>query len=994
MKVKKRKCKLLLLVALGIFFSMSVSAQNSVSGNVTDAEGEPIIGASVVVKGTGIGTATDIDGNYTINNIATSNATLVFSYMGYKSQEITYSGQGTINVSLAEDAQLLDEIVVIGYGTVRKDDATGSVTAIKADLEGRGLAPNAQDMMVGKIAGVTVTSGGGAPGEGSTIRIRGGSSLSANNEPLIVVDGVPLGKGAAGVGNSLSFINPTDIETFTVLKDASATAIYGSRASNGVIIITTKKGTSGKVKVSYDGSVSVSQNKETIDVMNGDEFRAFVKETFAGATNEAEVLGKLGTANTDWQDEIFRTALNTEHNISLFGSAGDVMPYRVSFGYTGINGVIKNSNMDRYTLSASLSPVLFDDHLAINANAKGMYIKNYFVDANAAIGAALSMDPTQPVYDESSPYGGYWSWRDANGKITDQGTKNPVSYTDRDMVRDKAKSYQFAGNAQFDYKLHFLPELHFNLNLGLDYSKGTGNKYKAANSPQEALSDGYVEEWNEENKNSLLDFYAQYKKDFSFLESTLDVMGGYSWQHFWSGGDGNGDKIAISQPSSWKWEREYYLISYFGRINYNMLNRYMLTFTLRNDQSSRFSKDNRSGIFPSAAFAWRLSEEAFLKNADSLSNLKLRLGWGVTGQQDLGDDYYPYIPSYQDTSNSQGAHYWRDGQWVGLIKPLVYSENLKWEETTTYNVGVDYGFLNNRINGAIDVYYRKTEDMLNSATRNAALVNFGEYNPKNIGDMENKGIEFSINAIPVQTKNLTWDVGFNIAYNENEITSLSEVSDDSVFIPIGSGAIYQGSSNMKAHFVGDPQGMYYVYEQVYDEKGMPIEGLYVDRNNDSTIDEKDLYKFHNATPDVTIGFNTKLIWKSWDFSIAGHGSFGNYNYNGIAISNSSLSSAEVYRNEFLGNRALSALDTNFLKRQALSDYYVQDASFVRIDNITLGWSFNKSRVIPFSGRLYGAVQNPFVFTDYEGLDPEVEGGIDTNIYPRPITYLFGVNINF
>lgn len=1000
--MKNMKRSILVFLSFFMFYAAAYAQQGTVRGQVLDESGEAVIGASVVVRGTTQGAITDIDGNFQINNVA-SNTTIDFSYIGYRTQSVTYTGQNFLNIVLEEDAQLLSEVVVIGYGAVKKNDLTGSVSVINPDLGGRGLAPNAQDLLVGKIPGVQVVSSGGSPSDGATIRIRGGSSLSASNDPLIVVDGIPLGGGPGGVGNMLSSINPMDIETMTVLKDASATAIYGSRASNGVIIITTKKGTYGKgegnkISISYDGNVSFSKRKNEIDVLNGDEYREFVKTTFAGATNEAEVLGKLGTANTDWQDEIFRTGVNTEHNLSLMGAYSDFMPYRVSAGYTNMNGILKTSNMERFTGSISLSPKLFDKHLSVNLNGRGMYISNRFAN-QGAIGAAVAMDPTQPVYDENSKYGGYWSWTGADGNILNVATTNPVSMLE--MRDDTSNGYQLVGNAQFDYKLHFFPKINLNLNLGMDYSDTKGENMTPHTAPAEADAGGYKNNWKNKRKDSLLDFYAQYKSDFDFLESNLDVMAGYSWQHFWWENenlavrtspdkvDVNGDPEVVEDNAPYA--EEYYLVSFFGRLNYNMFNKYLLTFTLREDGSSRFNKNNRWGLFPSAALAWRLSEESIFDNAQALSNLKLRLGWGMTGQQDIGVTY-PAIRVYQN-SVGEAANYWRDGQWLTLIKPLSYNEDLKWETTTTWNVGLDYGFINNRISGAVDFYYRKTKDLLNSEVKVAAGTNFSEFVQANIGDLENKGVEFSVNVVPIATKDLNWEIGFNFAYNKNEITALTYGSDESAMRRFGNTG-GDGGFNLLAHSVGNPHSMYYVYEQIYDDKGDPIEGMYVDRNNDGQINEEDLYLYHKFTPDWNLGFNTKLTWKSWDFSIASHGSLGNYNYNAIASNNAELSTARVYANEFLSNRVKSAFDTNFQMKQVLSDYYVQDASFFKIDNITLGWSFNKSKSIPLKGRLYASVQNPFVFTKYEGSDPEIFGGVDRDFYPRPISFIFGVNLNF
>lgn len=986
----------LILGCMLFWTSYTMAQQNSVSGVVVDSNGEPITGVNVLVKGTLNGAITNIDGFYNLSAVE-SGSTLVFSFIGFTSQEILYNGQSRLDLVMVDDIELLGEVVVIGYGAVKKEDLTGSVAVVKPDLGGRGMAPNPQDVLIGKIPGVQVVSSGGSPSGGAVIRIRGGSSLSANNDPLIVVDGIPLNGGPGGVGNMLSTINPTDIESFTVLKDASATAIYGSRASNGVIIITTRKGEAGKLKITYDGSVSLSQRKKGIDVLSGDEFRSFINETFAGLSNEAEVTAKLGTANTKWQEEIFRTGINTEHNLGFMGSVNNKMPYRASLGYININGILKTSNMERYTGSFSLSPKLFDEHLSVNLNGRGMYISNRFAN-QGAIGSAVAMDPTQEIYDKDSPYGGYWSWLGNDGKVLNVATKNPLSLLE--MRNDVSDGYQLMGNAQFDYKLHFLPEINLNLNLGMDYSNTSGENMTPHTAPAESNSGGYKNNWDNERKNSLLDFYAQYKTDLNFLSSSLDLMGGYSWQHFWWQNnnmavrtspdlmdlDGNPEIIEDNLPFA----QEYYLLSFFGRVNWNMYSKYLLTFTLRQDGSSRFNEDNRWGLFPSAAFAWRINEESFLDSFGELSNLKLRLGWGVTGQQDVGG-VYPAIRVYQN-SVGESANYYRDGAWSGLIKPLSYNDDLKWESTTTWNAGLDYGFFNNRINGALDFYYRKTEDLFNAEVKVAAGSNFSEYVVANVGTLENIGTEFSLNLVPVASKDWNWELGFNFAYNKNEITALTQNNQSALNRFGNTGG--DGGFNLMAHAVGHPHSMYYVYEQVYDDSGNPIEGLYVDRNNDGQINEEDLYLYNKFTPDWTIGFNTKLSWKAWDLSLASHGNFGNYNYNAVAANNSELAPARVYANEFLSNRHKSAFGTNFMYKRVLSDYYVQDASFFRIDNITLGYSFDNVFRQRINGRVYASVQNPFVFTKYEGLDPEVFGGVDNDFYPRPITTMFGLSLNF
>lgn len=988
----KNVARFFLFFLFGIFCSVDILAQQgTIKGIVKDKSGEPVIGASVSVKGTTNGVATDIDGRFALSNVK-SGTTIVCSFITYITQEIVLKNQSELIITLLEDDKVLDEVIVIGYGQVRKGDATGALTSVKADASVRGFAPNAQDMLTGKVAGVTITSEGGSPSGGASIRIRGGSSLTASNDPLIVVDGIFIdNQGLGGVGNVLSTINPTDIDSYTVLKDASATAIYGSRASNGVILITTKRGAHGKVKVTYDGNVSVSTPKNKIDVLTGDQFRSFINDTYSNLSTYNEMLGKLGTANTNWQDEILRTAVNTEHNISVYGSTKN-LPYRFSFGYTNVNGILKTSKMERYTGSFSLNPTLLNDHLKINLNGRGMYINNRFADQNA-IGAALVMDPSQSVYDENSPFGGFFTWTGNDDNIIQVATKNPLSMLE--MVKDKSDVYNFIGNAQFDYKLHFFPDLRLNLNLGTDYSKSEGTKWISELSPSDYGYGGYDSSWDQKRRNSSIDFYAQYTKDLDFLDSKFDVMGGYAWQHYWREGSNVGYRItrydAFGNPARIgisKYKTEHYIVSFFGRLNYSIKDRYLLTFTLRNDGSSRFHKDNQWSLFPSVALAWRASEESFLKDVDAISNMKLRLGWGMTGQQDINLGDYPYMPTYMHSVGEEASYlrgYNNDTPvWVSLLRPEAFNPELKWETTATYNLGIDYGFLNNRIDGSIDVYHRNTKDLINAETKTPGGTNFREYVASNIGNLENTGVEFSISGRPIVTKDFTWEVGANFAYNKNKITKLSADDDKDA----------KRQEGMNVHMVGYAANMYYVYEQIYNEQGKPIEGFYKDQNNDGLINGQDLLPYKNPAPDWTIGFNTKLVWKAWDLSIAGHGSLGNYNYNAVAANNAGLSSTTVYANEFLSNRVSSVFSSNFQTGQPLSDYYVQDASFFRIDNIVLGWSFKQSKQFPLNGRIYGTVQNPFVFTKYDGLDPEVFGGYDGNVYPRPVTILLGVNLNF
>ena len=1000
--------KALLTLLVGLFLSIGAFAQQiAVKGHVKDTTGEPVIGANVLVKGTTNGTITDFDGNFMLN--VPKDAILSVSFVGYKSAEV--KAASTVMVTLEDDSQVLDAVVVIGYGSVKKNDMTGSVTAIKPDKLNKGLITNAQDMMTGKIAGVSVISKGGAPGEGATIRIRGGSSLTAENDPLIVIDGLAMdNKGVKGLANPLSMVNPNDIESFTVLKDASATAIYGSRASNGVIIITTKKGQAGaRPTISYDGNVSVSTVKSTVDVMDGDQFRSFIKDIWG---EDSEAYSKLGNANTDWQKEIFRPAVSTDHNLTISGGLKN-MPYRVSFGYTNQNGIVKTSKFERYTASVSLAPSFFEDHLKINANLKGMIAKNRYADGGA-VGSAVSFDPTQSVRSDD-PYhqyyfDGYFQWNTDASSLNDDTWKrtfngnasgNPVALLEE--KDDRAISKSLIGNLELDYKFHFLPDLHAHVNGGMDLS--TGKQYTDV-SPYSSTNNYYGSYgWEQKDKYNLsLNAYLQYSKDFTD-KHRFDVMAGYEWQHFHDTSDqeywglyplsnnvveNRGQRYNNTSSGS---ATESYLVSFFGRVNYTLLDRYLFTATVRQDGSSRFHKNNRWGLFPSFALGWKLKEEAFLKDVDVLSDLKLRLGYGITGQQNINSGDYPYLAVYE--TNKDGAYYPILGEGI-TYRPNAYNPDLKWEKTTTYNVGVDFGFLNNRINGSVDYYYRKTTDLLNSVFVSAG-TNFKNKVLSNVGSLENSGVEFSINSKPVVTTDWTWDLGFNITYNKNEITKLTTGDSENYYVAAGDNI--GGGRDMKAmaHAVGHPASSFYVYQQVYDENGRPIENEFVDRNGDGTINGDDRYFYKKPTADVLMGLTSRLSYKSWDFSFSLRASLNNYVYNSVEAGGSDCNPTSIYSFGALNNRPLMGVANNIQSKNdntLLSDYFVQNASFMKCDNITLGYSFKKLFGAPIGGRVYAAVQNVFTISKYKGLDPEVENGLDNNIYPRPLTTLIGLSLNF
>ncbi|WP_195493819.1 SusC/RagA family TonB-linked outer membrane protein [Phocaeicola dorei] len=979
--------KVLLMFIVGLFLSVNTFAQQIVvKGIVKDTTGEPIIGANVIVKGTTNGTITDFDGNFLLN--ANKGDIIIISFIGYRSQEA--QAAASMNIILKDDTELLDEVVVIGYGSVKKDDLSGSVVAIKAEEMNKGAVTSPQELIMGKVPGLSVSQGDGAPGAGSTIRIRGGASLNASNDPLIVIDGIPVSNDAApGTPNALATINPNDIETFTVLKDASATAIYGSRASNGVIIIQTKKGTQDKIKVSYSGTFTAKDPYKRIETLDAQSFREVMQAQYPEGTAQSadiqRILNVYPNQSTDWQDAIYQTGLSTDQNIGIAGKAG-FMPFRISLGYNTEKGTLKTSKYERYTGAVNLSPKFFDNHLSVDINVKGTINKNRFADSGA-VGAAAFFDPTKPIYDEENRYNGYWNWGIVQGAQADLATQNPLSLLyDRNNHGTTKRSL---GNIQLDYKIHGLEDLHANLNLGYDVAKTTGRNFVNSNSVQSSLDKtftglGQGNTWNNLRRNHLLDFYMNYAKNIESIKSNFDIMAGYSWQHFYYA---NHD-ITYSNPTEDlgakegytydENERHYirddhrripyenYLISFFGRLNYNFMDRYLLTATLRRDGSSRFSENNRWGLFPSAALAWTISNEPFMKATENvLSKLKLRLGYGVTGQQEIGD--YQYITSYSFSTNPNTTYLG-----TTLLKPNGYSPDLKWEQTTTYNVAIDFGFLNNRINGSIEYYQKHTKDLLNTISA-AAGTNFINLITANVGKMKNKGVEANVNAIAIQSKDFTWEVGYNITWNDSKITKLT-----TTFNPD-----YQGidaGTNQK-HQVGEMPGTFYLYQQVYDENGKPIQNAFVDRNNDGQITEADRYLTHKSPmAKVYMGFSSQFSYKKWDLGFNLRANFGNYVYNGVASGNST--SNNYGGKGFITNLYNGFQDTGFTllntSEQMASDYFLENASFLKMDNLTLGYSFQNLFAAKLSGRISASVQNVFTISKYSGLDPEC-GAIDSNI---------------
>lgn len=1003
-QVKSKTPVRILSLLLGLFLSVGAFAQNDVKGIVKDASGEPIIGATIRVIGQEGGAITDFDGNFTIK--AAPGAKIQVSYIGYKTVELPVSAN--MVVTLQDDTQLLSDVVVIGYGRAKKEDLTGSVTAIKPDEMSKGITSSASDMLVGKVAGVDVITAGGSPGAGAQIRIRGGSSLNASNDPLLVVDGLTIDNNTAkGMSNVMAMINPNDIETFTVLKDASATAIYGSRASNGVIIITTKKGRKGTgPKFSYNGDVTISTTQKRYDVLNGDQYRALVADVIG------EGAAALGTANTDWQDEIFRTAVSTSHNLSITGGLKN-MPYRVSAGYQSESGIIKNSYMKRFNASVNLAPSFLDDHLNFNVTAKFMAEKDSYVDAGAVVGGALAMDPTRPVYDHSAIgdafFGGYYqnyqgtdAYPDPNWTYTSNTNtpQNPVAYLNQKSCI--AHSSDFTGNIEMDYKIHGFEDLHLHASFGGQYTSSTQDDWT---SPYSYDNNYYG--WNGVTKyykySITANAYAQYQHTFG--AHNIDVMVGGEESHYhrngWDAGSGwdsyNDVAYNVSSKDEQEWATHNSLVSYFGRVNYTLLDRYMLTATFRADGSSRFAKGHKWGYFPSVALAWRINDEKFMKNLKWWNEFKLRLGWGQTGQQDIG---YDFLYSLLYTTSNSYAQYPFGDTYYYTVRPDKYNPELTWETTTTWNAGLDFAFLNNRITANIDGYYRKTTDLIQEVTI-PALMNLAQRMAQNIGSLENYGVEFTLGAKPIVTKDFTWDVQYNVSWNHNEITEL--VGGDDGYIVQSGGTISRGNvTHVQAHTVGQPANSFWVYQQVYDENGKPIEGAFVDRDGNGIINSDDRYFYHSPAADVYMGLTMKFLYKRWDLSFALRASLGNYVYYDFLSNKAAVSSSGLYSNSAYSNTTQAAIDLGFTgtggSEYYLSDYFVRNASYLKCQNITLGYSFpallKYNNQDYFSGRVFFTVQNPFIITKYKGLDPEVSSGIDSNPYPRPLSFQLGLNLNF
>lgn len=971
------------IYCLFLFFPLAFYAQQNVKGTVVDDQGLPIPSINILVEGTDRGTTTDFDGNYSVN--VANGEVLVFSYLGFKTKRITYTGQSRIDVALELDTEQLEEVVLIGYGTSTKKDLTGSVTSITEDDFTKGNIVTPENLINGRVAGVTVTTGG-APGSGSAIRIRGGGSLNANNDPLIVVDGLPLGDAPGGSRSILSSINPNDIESFSVLKDAAATAIYGNRASGGVIIIKTKQGTKD-LKVDFSSNTGFWTLPSTVDVFSGDEFRALIADRFP------DRVGLLGEANTNWQDVIYRTGRSYDNNLSIRGQLFESIPVRLSLGNLRNEGIRKTSEFNRTTASLAVNPSFFDDHLRVNLNANYSRESNRFADG--VEGAAIAFDPTQPVFDANSPFDGYFEYSSLQG-FNQLAIRNPLAALEQ--RRNEADIDRFFGNLNLDYRLHFLPEARIVVNMGIDDASTSGANELARNSVNGVVEEtdsganyfGAFEEYTRDVRNTLFDAFFKYNKDVTEgvnLRATL----GYSYQKFEdkSFTTFNQRQLTPLEPDSFV-SPDLILIGYLGRAFVTIKDKYIFSYSIRRDGSSRFAEDQKWGTFQSAAFSWNISDEDFLKDSEVVSNLKLRTSYGETGQQGIGNRV---IGTQGIVTALDNSFTLINGVPVQTAFPTASNPNITWETAKTINIGLDYGFLNDRITGSIDAYTRDTEDLFVFAPVPEGTT-FTNQIDQNAGILNTRGLEFGINAQIFDAKGdkdkFDWNVNYNVTFIEQEIEELAGGQDiDTGGIAGGTGGTIQRLSE------GFPPNAFYVYSQVYDENGRPIEGAYADLNGDNQITEEDRYLFRDPNADVLMGLQSSMSYKNFDFSFNMRASFGNYLYNNYNSSNAQLNRAVII-DGVLNNLPTSVLDTNFqvTENVQLSDYFIEDASFLRMDNIQLGYTFTDIGNNNSTLRLSGTVQNAFIISEYSGLDPEIFGGIDNTIYPRARTFLFGMNFSF
>jgi len=965
----------------------SVNAQTyRLTGKVVDESNVPLPSATVTVKGTALSVSTDESGTYALDNIPPGRHLIVASFLGYhpSEQSVVLTSSQILDFTLSSSAEELGEVVVIGYGTVERKHLTGSVSNIQSKDFQKGTVVSPDQLIQGKVAGVSITSNGGAPGAGSTIRIRGGASLSASNNPLIVVDGNPLsGDGITGTSNPLATINPNDIESMTVLKDANATAIYGSRASNGVILITTKSGKIGRPKLDISSVNSVSTIANTVDVLSAEQIRSFVNQQ---GTEVQKNL--LGPATTDWQDLIYHTAFTSDNNFTLSGGVAN-MPYRISLGYLEQEGTLETDLMRRGTAGISLSPRLFDKHLKLDLNVKGTLTNNNFANTGA-IGSAIAFDPTQPVYDAAGPFGGYFEWME--GEVPDPlSPRNPKALLD--LYDNRGNANRSFGNLQADYAFHFLPDLHANVNVGYDVSRGWGATFIPEYAASNAANKGFFQRYRGYQNNTFIEAYLNYVKDIESIQSNINITAGYGYydnkvttENFASY---NALGEELSTPNFPDNPQQNRLLSYYGRLIYSLADRYILSGTIRTDGSSKFNPDGRWGIFPSVGFTWRVKGENFLDDVDAVSDLKLRLSYGETGNKD-GISNYGYIPSYYYSVNE--SQYGVGNQFYHVYSPIAYDNSLRWESTATTNIGLDYGFWGGRIFGSIDAYVKKTKDLL-ATVEIPVGTNYSNQLLTNVGNMENRGIEGSINIQAVKSEHFNWELGFNITVNRNKVTNLT--LNENPGYQLAAGWITGGTGNIiQYHTVGLAPYQFYVYKQVYDPSGMPVEGVYEDLNRDGVINSADRYYYKTPAPDYFMGFTTAINYKRFTLNTVLRASIGNYLYDNISA-NFGVGRNILNPSGFINNATTDVFRTAFVNNQYYSDYYVKNASFLKMDNLGLTYNVgNLDNAGNITMMIQANCQNVFVISRYKGIDPEIQNGIDYTLYPRPRIYSLGLNFGF
>jgi len=987
MGIKLKKCSVISIVVLCFLLGSIVTAQaqelsRKITGVVTDEQHEPLMGVTVSIVGSTVGVTTDMDGHY-ILSVPQGKSSISFSYVGYGSKKLLLPEGNALNVQLFPSQQTLNDVVVIGYGTQKKGDLTGSVSNVNTKDFNTGLISSPEQLINGKVSGVQIMSNSGSPTAGSTIRVRGGASLNASNDPLIVLDGVPLESGgiSGNSGNFLSLINPSDIESITILKDASSTAIYGSRASNGVIIITTKKGAQNKMKISFSTTNSAQVRTKLPDMLSRDEF---VNVINSEGTDAQKAL--LGSGNTNWSNQVYKTAFGTDNNVSISGKLLDNMPARVSLGAYDQDGLVRTDNATRYTGNLSLSPSFLKNDLKFNINLKGSYNKNQFANSNA-IWAAATYNPTLPVYSGNDDWGGYTEAIDNTNNPVNGAVRNPLGLLKQYKSTSDVK--RIIGNVDMDYKVYFLPDLHFHAIVGYDYAEGKGHIYVPSTATQYYTTGGRDYEYGPQKKsNKLLTTYFNYTKYLGSLKSNIDATVGYDYQ-FWKSTTPKYDELnasGVTESTTAATDERHALISYYGRLNYTFDSRYMLTATMRYDGTSRFSKNNRWGAFPSVAFAWRVNDESWMKWAKALSNLKLRASYGITGQQD-GIGNYNYIPVY--TISQSGAEYQFGNNYFMTYRPSAYVSNLKWETTSAYNFGLDFGFLKDRISGSVDYYTRKTKDLL-ATVNTPAGTNFNKTVLTNVGNVNSHGIEASLNLVPIDNRDFTWNVSMNATWQKMKVTNLS-LTHSSATTNLAVGPTID-SYSFQVLSEGYSPYMFYVYHQLYNTDGKPIEGAYADLNNDGSINSSDLYRDHSPAPDYILGFSTSFRYKKLTVSTSLRANIGNYAYNGTAMDTGAWSTVS-YNSYQLNNLNHSYLKTGFNSRQYLSDYYVENASFLKMDNLSLNYNFGKiNRLV--SANVGVMMQNVFTWTKYTGVDPEVPNGMDSSFYPRPRIYSLSIGLEF